>query len=240
MIKQKRRKPKKRSNKTNSYVEKQVDCRQLYHPSLKENILSLSSSHMMRGVNPGTNASYPNIHVNRRFQTTTTVSANVAIQSINDQFMFAGTTILAFPQFVAWRIKRIKIWASCTSTTEGRCELTPTLNAGISDNIAPQAMIQTIRAQTTTIDEPAHINYKCSKSFPIGCWHNTSTTNLSAILFNILCTDPGLVEIDFEGIPPYLTSTLGYQRAIVAGTPGNFYAAPTIVGGLATLDVNTI
>jgi len=207
--------------------------------SLEERGTSYRSMRMC-GPGPNMSLSAPKMRYVRVFQTTSAVGANLTLQNVHDQFMFAGTTVLAYPQFISWRIKRIRLWASATSTTEGVCTLSPLQNAGISDNVAPQQENMTIVSETTTIDRPAYIDYKCPPNQPIGCFHNTSTTNLSAVLCYIQCSDPGLLELDIEGVQPIEQATPGYTRAIVAGTPGNFYAKTTLVTGFMPIGVVTI
>jgi len=236
-----KRKPKNKKKK--SYILKTQPVQRYEEFTVSPKLCLLGKSHHFsfgKGSGPNMSASAPLLRFVRVFQTTAAVGANLTLQNVHDQFMIAGTTTTAYPQFIAWRIRRIRIWASCTSTTEGVCTLSPLQNAGISDNIAPQSENMTIVSETTTIDEPAHIDFKCPRNQPIGCYHNTSTTNLSAVLAYITITDPGLLELDVEGIQPINQATPGYTRTIVAGTAGNFYAKTTLIASLMPIGVITI
>jgi len=180
----------------------------------------------------------PIFQVYRRFLANNAISGNLAITDLQNQFMMAVTTILAYPYIRAVRLKKIRMLVPIT--TQGQsvsCTLAPVGadSANNSFNSVPETYLDT----SSSIDVPAYLSLTPSIATPLGSWH-FADSNVSAALLSIVCPAGTTLDILFEIIPRASASgTPGYSRAIVSGTVGVLYGAP-ILTSLFPVGVNQI
>jgi len=185
---------------------------------------SLLKKPMSFKVSSPMNLSTPHIEFTRRFSSSSAGGGSVLFSDMHNQMIMAVTTVLGYCPLIVWRIRRIRMWCSAVTTTEGFVSLTPI--SMTSDNISPQSPPQTYRDETTTIDVPAHLNIKPDPTTPLGSWHYTTTTGASAAIFVIEYGDPAIMDIKFEGILNLNSTPGNYTRTLVGATVGAIYGAP--------------
>jgi hypothetical protein len=158
----------------------------------------------------------------RRFIATSTVSGDITIQDLLNQFLFAATSVLAYPYCAQIRLKKIRALSPVTTQgTSVLCSMKPrTIDTG---NNCFNAVQETYIDTSASIDIPAYLHLSPSIKTPLGAWHYNTTTNTN--LLQVTFPAGTTCDLLLEWIPTWNNqSAPPYLRVIAAGTVGKTFA----------------
>lgn len=165
--------------------------------------------------------SCPIFTMRRRFVSTASISGNLSIFDLINQFMFATTTTSLYPTTAAIRLKKIALLSPVTvQGSSVTCLLRPQ-NTSTDNNLV--SVNETLIDTSASIDVPAYLSITPSVQTPIGSWHYSTNTN--SPLCAITCPNGSCMDLTMEFIPAWNSTPSSYIRTVVGATVGQSYGA---------------
>lgn len=151
------------------------------------------------------------------------VSGNLTLAHLLDQFMIATSSTVGVSYLRALRIRKIRILSPVqTQGTSITLRLQPVgLDSSVNNfNSLPETYIDT----SASIDVPAYISLKPTVESPLGSWHYAISTNTSQNLLYITCPQGSTMDIQFEYIMNDQNIVSNYTNSLSAASAGALYS----------------